>query len=116
MAPIKRKAAPPDSSYASRKRVKSADLSLPVRSINAPTEEDSDPITESDTNSESGDDDGASWPSQGHSDHGDQWDGIEKEEMSDDNGSKAGGVAISRPESNPRLDGKTDYLAKSGKY
>ena len=43
----------------------------------AETETDSEPIVESDTNSESGNDDGVSWPSEDEADHENEWDGVE---------------------------------------
>ena len=65
MAPIKRKAAPYDSGRILPKRPKKVEIEVTEkkRSKIAEVESDSDPIIESDTADESGEDDGVSWPS-----------------------------------------------------
>lgn len=58
------------------------------RSKIAETETDSDPIVESDTTSQSGNDDGVSWPSEDDADGEDAWNGVEEQEDRD------GGIRI----------------------
>ena len=110
----KRRATPVQAVDSPRKKIKSADRSLPVRPLDAQTEEDSDPIGESDTFSESGADDGASWPSKAASDEEDSFEGLEdgaddvgdeEEEEEEPNG---GGVTVAETPSRSKPDGKID--------
>jgi hypothetical protein len=61
--------------------------SKPVQELEAET--DSDPIVESDTTSQSGDNDGVSWPSDEDNEEVDEWGGVSGEEEDD-----TGGVTV----------------------
>ena len=52
------------------------------------TATDSDPVVESDTTSQSGDDDGVSWPSEEEVGPGEEWEGVGVVEENDDGGVK----------------------------
>ena len=52
------------------------------------TATDSDPIVDSDTTSQSGDDDGVSWPSEEEAEPGEDWEGVGVVEENDDGGVK----------------------------
>ena len=54
---------------------------------------DSDPLVESDTATQSGDDDGASWPSDEDSKEGEAWEGVGVAEELDNGGVKTAAVA-----------------------
>ena len=63
------------------------------------TATDSDPIVESDTTSQSGDDDGASWPSDEEHEEGEDWEGVEVAEDNDDGGVKIAAEAAGASQS-----------------
>jgi len=70
-----------------KKEHQSAKPSKSVQELEAET--DSDPIVESDTTSESGDNDGVSWSSDEEKEEVDEWGGVSGEEDSDAGGVKA---------------------------
>ncbi|KAK4691273.1 pumilio homology domain family member 6, partial [Lecanoromycetidae sp. Uapishka_2] len=77
----------------SKKEHESPKSSKAIQELEAET--DSDPIIESDTTSQSGDDDGASWPSDEDNKGLNKWDGVSSEEKEDDGGAKIAAEAAS---------------------
>ena len=73
-----------------------------IRLQDLETATDSDPLVESDTASQSGDDDGISWPSDENAKEGEAWDGGGLAEENDDGGVKsaAGASQSARKASN----------------
>ena len=105
MAMSKRKANLQAEGGTRRKKVKKEEYAVPVRSQIAETEEDSEPIVESDTTSQSGDDDGESWPSDEDVGDDDAFSGFEEEDIEDvsaRNGTKRHGQ--SSADAIPKLD------------
>lgn len=80
MAQVKRKGEHENGVRTKRiKQEEDAEIKPPVKhkSKIAETETDSEPIVESETTSQSGNDDGVSWPSEDGADHDNEWDGVD---------------------------------------
>ena len=69
-----------------KKETSPAKVSKRVQDLETAT--DSDPLVESDTTSQSGDDDGVSWPSDEEKNLGEDWEGLEGAEDNDNGGVK----------------------------
>ena len=69
-----------------KKEEKRAKSSKRVQDLETVT--DSDPLVESDTTSQSGDDNGNSWPSDEETEEGESWEGVGIAEHNDDGGVK----------------------------
>ena len=80
-----------------KKEVKLAKRSKRVQDLETAT--DSDPLVESDTESQSGLDDGVSWPSDEEADEGEVWEGITMAEDNDDGGVKIAAKAVGASQS-----------------
>lgn len=100
MAGIKRKNGSDSKSQAihtakkPKKEHKSANPSKPSKIVQElEAETDSDPIVESDTTSQSGDNDGVSWPSDEDNEEVDEWGGVSGEDEDDTGGVKAAAKA-----------------------
>ena len=74
-----------------KKEGKLAESSIRLQDLETAT--DSDPLVESDTASQSGDDDGVSWPSDEDAKEGEAGDGVEFEEDNDDGEVESAAVA-----------------------
>ena len=96
MAGLKRKEPPSSKHQQASPTKKTKKRSTPIQkhliNFEKETETDSEPIVESDTNSESGEDDGVSWP---EDDEPDEFEGIEEEEQSTE---KSNGRKTDAPE------------------
>lgn len=92
MAASKRKENPNSKLHAGSTPKKPKKEEKPAKSSNRvqdlETATDSDPVVESDTTSQSGDDDGASWPSDEETEEGEVWQGVGVAEDNDDGGVK----------------------------
>lgn len=80
-----------------KKEDKLAKSSKPVQDLETAT--DSDPLVESDTTSQSGDDDGVSWPSDEESEEGEIWEGVGAAEDDEDGGVKIAAEAAGASQS-----------------
>lgn len=80
-----------------KKEEKEAKDSKRVQDLETAT--DSDPLVESDTTSQSGDDDGVSWPSDEEAEEGADWEGIGVAEDNDDGGVKIAAEAAGASQS-----------------
>ena len=106
MAASKRKESPNSYFHAGntpkkpKKDEKEAKDSKRVQELETAT--DSDPLVESDTTSQSGNDDGVSWPSDEEAEEDEDWEGIGVAEDSDDGGLKSAGEAAGASQSAKR--------------
>lgn len=89
-----------------KKEEKTAKRSKRVQDLETAT--DSDPLVESDTTSQSGDDNGVSWPSDQETEEGESWEGVGIAEDNDDGGVKIAAEAAGASQSAkkaPNTDG-----------
>ena len=87
---------------------------IPSNAVPLETETDSEPIMESDTTSQSGDDDGASWPSHTESE---EFGGVSIDDGNDDNGLRIAAGASGAPQSASKptfTDGATTGTSSLG--
>ena len=95
-----------------KKEDKEAKDSKRVQDLETAT--DSDPLVESDTASQSGDDDGVSWPSDDEAEGSEDWKGIGVAEDSDDGGAKIAAEAVGALQSAkraPQANGTTSGMS-----
>ena len=71
------------------------------------TATDSDPLVESDTTSQSGDDDGVSWPSDEETQAGEEWEGVGVADGNDDGGMKIAAEAVDATKSAKKISNTT---------
>lgn len=79
------------------------------------TATDSDPLVESDTTSQSGDDDGISWPSDEEAEESEDWGGVGVAENNDDGGVKIAAEAAGASQSAnraPKTNGTTSGMSQ----
>ena len=114
MAPVKRKSPAQSNGELQNKRLKQEGPQLPVRSKVAETETDSDPLVESDTTSQSGDDDGVDWPSDDEPDEKNQWNGGEEQDEEENVGVSLTAQTGPPPrKAEPRVNDKPEGTADS---
>lgn len=112
MAGLKRKGGSESNSQVANtaKKVKkehgSLNASKNIEELEAQT--DSDQIVESETTSQSGDDDGVSWPSDEENEEIDDWAGVSDEEEQDDGGANVMAKAGSAPHPIPKGSSTND--------